>query len=173
MAKRVDLIIAKGIYSEDRIYSKYCTACGELKPESEYHKNKDGLQRRCKPCHILAAKKQYEDNPEYGRLKAARWREKNPERAKLIAYRTKIRTKYGITLEEYEERLNKQKYTCAICKTSDPGDGVRQFSVDHDHATGEVRGLLCRSCNSGLGHFKDNVNFLAVAIDYLKGTAKR
>ncbi len=58
---------------------------------------------------------------------------------------------------------------CAICKSSDPGRKKSQwFCVDHDHKTGEVRGLLCNSCNAGLGFLKDSIETLAQAIIYLK-----
>lgn len=70
---------------------------------------------------------------------------------------------YKMTKEDYEELLKKQKGLCAICKTN---PGVR-LSVDHDHKTGRVRGLLCRKCNLGIGFLKDSVDFLRNAIDYL------
>ena len=57
---------------------------------------------------------------------------------------------------------------CAICGTDDPNFGhVKTFSVDHDHETGKVRGLLCLHCNLGLGKFKDNSTNLRKAADYL------
>lgn len=57
---------------------------------------------------------------------------------------------------------------CEICKTSVPGGQWNTFYLDHDHGTGNPRGFLCRSCNVGLGHFKDNVEVLNSAINYLK-----
>ena len=73
---------------------------------------------------------------------------------------------YGITLEEYEILLTKQNNSCAICNAPTGSNGKR-LSVDHNHQTGEVRGLLCDDCNIGLGKFKDNSNLLAIAINYL------
>lgn len=73
---------------------------------------------------------------------------------------------YGITIEQYDEMLRAQNNSCAICKTDTPG-GRGRWAVDHCHSTGRVRGLLCASCNLGLGHFKDNQAFLAEAISYL------
>ena len=70
---------------------------------------------------------------------------------------------YGITPEQHDAMLAEQAGACAICDTplgSDP-------HVDHCHETKEVRGLLCRTCNLGLGHFKDNTARLSRAIAYL------
>jgi hypothetical protein len=64
-------------------------------------------------------------------------------------------------------KLIEQKYSCAICKIS-ASELDRELSVDHDHATDKVRGLLCSPCNIGLGIFQDNIEFLQEAIKYLK-----
>lgn len=78
----------------------------------------------------------------------------------LKAYR--LRTKYDISLEEYDAMMESQGGRCLICKES-----YDDLVVDHCHTTGAVRGLLCSRCNSGLGFFKDNKDSLANAIDYL------
>lgn len=70
---------------------------------------------------------------------------------------------YGITMEEYEIRLEAQQGRCLLCLE----DLVRPF-VDHCHKLGHVRGLLCNNCNSGLGFFKDNPDTLQRAIRYLR-----
>lgn len=78
--------------------------------------------------------------------------------------------KYGITLEDYDEMLKAQDGKCAICgcKSEDNGRyGV--LYVDHNHNNGKIRGLLCESCNLGLGIFKDDIGILNNAIKYLKG----
>jgi len=75
---------------------------------------------------------------------------------------------YGITIQEYDSLYAKQNEGCAICQ-SPTGSNGKRLAVDHDHQTGEVRGLLCDDCNTGLGKFKDNPNLLATAINYLKG----
>lgn len=62
--------------------------------------------------------------------------------------------------------LADQSGGCAICGKMDNGDG-RFLYVDHCHATGKVRGLLCHNCNSGIGHFRDNVALMHKAIDYV------
>lgn len=71
---------------------------------------------------------------------------------------------YGLTNEDYSIMLNDQNGVCGICE-EDPGD--RRLSVDHDHQTGRIRGLLCRTCNAGLGMLKDSEQILARATKYL------
>lgn len=88
-----------------------------------------------------------------------------------VAYRKWIlKTKYGMTREQYDELLAKQKYCCAICSSPDP-QGRGEFQVDHDHKTGQIRGLLCTNCNSGLGRFKDSPSDLRRAANYLELTS--
>lgn len=78
-----------------------------------------------------------------------------------------LTVKYGITNQDYSILLNNQNGVCAICG-EDPGD--RRLSIDHDHQTGRIRGLLCRNCNSGIGLLKDNAQILARASHYLTKT---
>lgn len=76
-----------------------------------------------------------------------------------------LKRKYGISLEEYNIRLEEQDFSCLICN----GEEIdRQLAVDHDHKTGKVRGLLCGSCNRALGLFKDSPELMEKAINYLK-----
>ena len=77
---------------------------------------------------------------------------------------------FGLTRVQYEEILMSQGGTCALCdKTEDTVDGKpRLLSVDHDHRSLEVRGILCHSCNVALGHFQDNPNRLRKAATYLE-----
>ena len=79
---------------------------------------------------------------------------------------------YGITLEEYDRLFFLQSGRCAICggeETSTIKGVVKRLSVDHCHDTGRIRGLLCNSCNRGIGLLKDSVEVLSSAIEYLKG----
>jgi hypothetical protein len=86
-----------------------------------------------------------------------------------------LRTKYGITLNQYSTMLLAQNGQCAICGADDPGAN-KVFEVDHDHACCDkagscgscVRGLLCTSCNTGIARFKDNPDTLLSAIKYLQ-----
>ena len=81
-----------------------------------------------------------------------------------------MKQKYGISMEDYAKLLASQNYVCAICGGKQvEGKGLNgTLSVDHNHDTGEVRGLLCQTCNLGLGAFKDNITLLAIASEYLK-----
>ena len=74
---------------------------------------------------------------------------------------------FGMTPEQYEERLEAQGGVCAICKGPPVSDKV--YCVDHDHQTGAVRGLLCRKCNSGIGYLRDDPSIVRVALEYLGG----
>jgi hypothetical protein len=85
------------------------------------------------------------------------------QRSKYRAINLKLR--YGITPEEYDELLVSQNGVCAIC--GEECSTGRRLSVDHDHETGRVRGLLCSKCNYGIGHLK-TVENLERAIDYLE-----
>lgn len=73
--------------------------------------------------------------------------------------------KYHLTPEMHDLLLTEQEYLCALCKCSFE---LTQAVVDHSHATGQVRGLLCHLCNRGLGHFKDRPELLRAAITYLE-----
>ena len=83
---------------------------------------------------------------------------------------------YGLTLEQYEAMVEYQDHKCKICgipetdnaldKTGNP----KRLSIDHDHETGQIRGLLCNPCNTALGSFRDNVESLQRAILYLEGS---
>lgn len=84
------------------------------------------------------------------------WQCKECSRKRKACYR------YNISLEEYEERMSKQN--CDIC--GEPFEHTPY--IDHDHDTGKARGTLCRGCNAGLGCFKDSVENLEKAIEYLK-----
>jgi len=75
--------------------------------------------------------------------------------------------RFRLTEEDYTNMLAAQSGKCAICGTTEPGTaGV--FAIDHDHKTGQVRGLLCRSCNVGIGNLKDAPRLLRAAIQYLE-----
>ena len=78
-----------------------------------------------------------------------------------------LKHKYKLTIDSYNEKLIKQDNCCAICKTTNPGNG-RYFAVDHDHSSSAIRGLLCNNCNKGLGNFLDDIALLEEAIKYLK-----
>lgn len=86
----------------------------------------------------------------------------NPDKVKC----GQLRAKYGITLQQWREMFEAQNSKCLICKTTEPSG--RGWHTDHDHKTGEVRGILCNHCNVGLGSFKDNPELLIEASNYLR-----
>lgn len=73
---------------------------------------------------------------------------------------------YDVFIEQFENKWKQQDGKCAIChkQFNKKGDGI----IDHDHISGKLRGLLCRDCNFGLGHFKDRKDFIMSAIEYIK-----
>lgn len=178
--------------------SKTCWVCGGLKPLTEFYKAPgcvDGRRGDCRTCFQAAAKARKEAHPELkeiARQRTAKWIEDNQERywAYKKAYRKTdnfkrafrkwhLKDKYGITPEQYEEMLERQGGGCAICGKP-PGDIA--LHVDHCHETGRVRGLLCFSCNAGLGQFKHDPGLLEAAMTYaavhwriegLKATARQ
>ena len=79
------------------------------------------------------------------------------------SYKYNLKKKYGLTVDQFNEIVASQNGTCPIC-----GKKPKKFHVDHDHATGAVRGLLCLKCNSGMGVLGDDVAILVKAIKYLR-----
>ena len=92
-----------------------------------------------------------------------------PVKREHAKWRAHIRKTLGIEPQDYEKLFVEQKGKCAICGTDNPGGNRKRFCVDHCHDTDRIRGLLCVSCNSGLGYFKDNIDLLSDAATYLKG----
>lgn len=96
--------------------------------------------------------------------KRKKYRERNKKRIKSL----NLKRLYGITIEEYEEMFAKQNGCCGICKRPQ-SKFKRALSVDHSHRTGNIRGLLCLSCNRAIGIFRDSPELLKRAVKYLKG----
>lgn len=139
---------------------KTCTVCKEEKVLTEYYNllaSKDKKSYRCKNC----------DN------KARRtWSTTNVSKARLSSRKRNLKYKYDMSIEEYEDLLSLQNGGCGICdaqiNASAYGKNVSpSFSVDHDHTTLRVRGLLCNRCNRAIGLFNDNVELLTKAVIYL------
>jgi hypothetical protein len=132
---------------------KHCVQCGELKGLHEFRHSKreaDGHMYQCRVCDTARRKKNYHQNQEQERI----WKRKS-----------KLK-RYGLTPEDYRRMLEEQNGVCAICeKVTNFGLGI--LAVDHDHATGKVRALLCHKCNTGLGSFEDNELLLLRAAAYI------
>lgn len=141
---------------------KQCTYCKEHKPLTEFCKDgskKHGFSARCKSC-----KKKIHNEYRKDRGYDARryWKDPQAERERHLL------RKYGISLEKYKSMLEAQEGKCAICGR----EQERCFDVDHDHVTGEVRGLLCASCNRMLGHAGDDIQRLMSGAEYLSSSRK-
>ena len=76
-----------------------------------------------------------------------------------------LKRKFGISKKQYDEILKRQNGVCAICKNF---PSKKDLSVDHNHQTELNRGLLCNECNLGLGKFKDNIELIKYALEYLE-----
>lgn len=115
-----------------------------------------GRAKRCRKCFSIHRR----NHPEIGRSEYRRnWQ---------------LKKKYGLESGEFEALWMIFKGTCEICgkkmerPTKGRGQGLDVVAVDHDHETGEIRGLICNACNKGLGFFKDNVELLKKATEYLE-----
>lgn len=95
----------------------------------------------------------------------------NHARKALIREQTlsRVLAKHGMSVDDYRGMIKRQGDKCAICGTDrcDPSGRMQRWCIDHDHTTGQVRGLLCRACNLGLGSFADNKDRMHAAIAYL------
>jgi YesN/AraC family two-component response regulator len=104
--------------------------------------------------------KTYKNNhPEYQK----NWRKHNPD----IMFKYHLKNNYKITPDEYNDKLNSQNECCAICGKSSK-EYKRRLHVDHNHTTGQFRGLLCVKCNSGIGCFNEDISLIDKVKKYLK-----
>jgi len=127
--------------------TKKCNTCNEELPVTDFGPHKkapDGLAYHCRPC-MAAKSREYESQ------------NKEKRRSTYMKYR------YGITSEQYDEAWRRQGEGCAICGSD------RKPRIDHCHETGKFRGILCDTCNRGLGMLGDNLGSLEKAVKYLTG----
>lgn len=94
------------------------------------------------------------------------WRVKQKQ-VKAQNHEKRVQNTYGLKKGEYAQLYEFQGGLCALCRRATGAS--RRLSVDHDHATGLVRGLLCRPCNTLLGHARDKVTFFYRCLSYLEG----
>jgi hypothetical protein len=100
--------------------------------------------------------------------RSAAWKASHPETSAEQRWRSHLRKRYGITVEQHSAKLAEQSNRCAVCREEFDSDR-RQPRIDHDHATGVFRGVLCHACNVSLGLFGDDPARLRRAADYLEG----
>lgn len=118
--------------------------------------------------------KKYKRDEVKHRMASKAWYTRNRERILQKSRNRSITVKYdkyGITKDEYDNLWVSQEGKCAICHKEEasrsPLGRTIMLAVDHDHKTGKVRGLLCKSCNVGVGKFFDRIDILKFAISYL------
>ncbi len=135
-----------------------CTICFLYEKKLDRIKNKEQIK-------ILHAN-YYAKNKEILNKKAAIWRKKDPEKTKANNRRKHLRVTYNLTIEDFENLMLLQNGVCKICKQINVFG--RHLAIDHCHKTGKIRGLLCNPCNQGLGAFRDDLERMQNAINYLK-----
>jgi hypothetical protein len=135
------------VRAEERAYAKQHPRCRRCRIRQASPDDMAGKTPFCTRCHMAQEEARYAE---------------------------RLRKVYNITMAEYTTLLDTQKQCCAICHThisaitTRIGRSMRTLCVDHDHVTGAVRGLLCNTCNTGLGAFYDNPHLLHRAITYLQ-----
>lgn len=165
--------------TEDLDLRKRCQSCKERRPVADFNlspKAANNAHRKdiCRDCEKEEKrKKRREQREEVQRKKRAYLLSLSFEdRILAIAqdrFSRYIQNRYGLSTKHHNEILQAQKGLCAICHN--PPAEYDSLVVDHNHITGVVRGLLCVSCNMGLGLFKDNPDALINAANYLKNSS--
>lgn len=165
---------------EKKSQTKVCSVCKKKKPFSEYTPRKGRrcpVYSSCKECNRKKRKKSY-DLPgnreksreyirEYKRTKRGKEVQRKynqSEKGRIAIQKRMLKKRYDITLQQYEQMLDEQDGVCAICGRENKSKVG--LSVDHNHKTGGVRGLLCFVCNTKLGHLED-LEFICKAKEYL------
>lgn len=163
-------------------FSKTCRICGETKPSDEFYKMagmRDGHRNECKSCNLAEKKQRYQADPAKHIAGVTRWREANRERFNAYQRRNNARPErkralrdqyyrrtFGISADEFDALLDTQGGGCAICGKRP--ERVASLHLDHCHETGAIRGILCLSCNQGIGQFGDDPGLLDAAAGYLR-----
>ena len=146
---------------------KLCTGCNQLKTIDSFptvSKTNKQPRSKCKTCCAAAQRKYYAAKPNqyqaYVKKRRAKYKGVHKRKANLKTF--------GLTINDYDNMLLAQNTQCAICGVNKCSSG-RRFAVDHCHATGRIRGLLCLRCNQAIGKFNDNYFLLQQAADYVSG----
>lgn len=148
---------------------KSCCKCKILKSFGEFYKSsrtKDKLQTSCKTCQKKVLNDKRKDKQwakEFDKKHNSKRKSRTPEQRR----ENLLKVRFGITITDYERLLKLQNNKCAICETEKGDKSGRRLHVDHNHLTGEIRGLLCVKCNYAIGAFQDNPDILLKAIAYL------
>lgn len=146
---------------------KLCSRCGVAKSLADFYPAKgmrDGHRSECKSCNRALKRARYAADPDKYIRMVRRWQRENPERMREYRQdrnaRPEVKRKqrdmyyrrtYGVSADDIDEMLEAQSGTCAICRVRP--ERLASMHVDHDHERRHLRGLLCSSCNHGLGQF--------------------
>ena len=154
--------------------TKICTDCKIEKESTEFTKHpctKDRLQPLCRKCNSARATANIKNR----KVSDPIFRQKHNAQS----IECSRRYKFGISQEQYDQMLKDQNGACKICGKPEiavyKSGKVKQLAVDHDHTTGEIRGLLCGTCNTAIGSL-NSVELLLKAVEYLsthKNTQKK
>lgn len=156
-------------------YNCVCSVCNTLRTIPGY----DLIKRvpNCTVCKLFSGEiKKREAKAAYYQRNKTKIRERENKRKLEFPISTEsareygYRYNYGITISEYNEMYALQNGKCVICSVFKSIDGKRydRLYVDHNHENLKIRGLLCLSCNMGLGKFKENIEFLKNAVKYME-----
>ena len=137
---------------------RVCNRCEKFLPWEDFSINKKGLNDRKSICKVCSNKSQ--------KLLYKTRQSEDPEAFSLKSRHQMLYKNYGLLPEDYDRMHSEQKGLCKICER--PERSKDWLYVDHCHNTGEVRGLLCGTCNSGIGQLCDSIEVLERAIAYLK-----
>ena len=146
---------------EHRGNLKHCSSCDTWHDLGEFHKhsrNWDALHAYCKSCMRSAARRRFDKNRDRLLVQSRDYRAKNPEKRRD----TRLRSRFGITADQFDAMKKTQGGACAICHRVVP------LHVDHCHTTKAVRGLLCMPCNTAIGQFEDNPDRIRAAASYVE-----
>lgn len=139
-----------------KYYSENSNKWSERQKQEQYKADKNKARRE-----------KYSKDAEYREKAKATAREYNAKNPRVKAA-NRLKTEYGLTIEQYDKMLESQNGKCAICGGDQKSSLTKNLYVDHDHETGAVRALLCNNCNFILGHAKDDTDILKRAIEYLE-----
>lgn len=162
--------------------TKRCKKCGVVKSFDDFYNAtaaRDGKRGECIACAKIIRREWYLNNRESSIERTKRWQRENPEKYKAWRERNlaanserrrkwhrryHLRSKYGLSVEDYEFLMVVYDSKCGICGREQP-DGLH---IDHEHESGRIRGLLCGSCNRAIGLMQDSPKVLRAAAKYLE-----
>lgn len=131
--------------------NRLCIGCNVILPATKfyYRASNGAFSSRCRQCHCVQSLDKYKEKSQYRMLQTNSYYFKH----------------YGVTLEEVENLVARANNCCEICAVEFTSQDKPR--IDHCHATGKVRGVLCYKCNIGLGMFRDSIILLEKSIKYV------